>query len=128
MNMTDPDAIPPRQRFWITLLSSGLLAFILDLIRRRRLREDDAWLWLIIGLGTTFLGNQYRFLRRISHFFGIVVHTSTIFFFGHIFLILLQIQNSVRINTIHLQMKNLCQEIAVSRPENNLGHDARTSS
>ncbi|HOY67174.1 MAG TPA: DUF2304 domain-containing protein [Candidatus Ozemobacteraceae bacterium] len=109
------DTLPPRQRNWVVLLSFGILYLTLDLVRRRKVREDDSWMWLLVGGATFLFGTQYGLLKRISRFLGIVTPTSTIFFFGQFFLMLLAMQTSIRLAGMGESIKNLCQEVALVR-------------
>jgi len=109
--------LPDRQRTWVVTLSLGIFFLILDLVRRRKVKEDDSWIWLFVGVTTFVLGTNFRLLQRISHLFGILAPTSTIFFFGQIFLMLLALQSSIRNSSTSLQIKNLVQELALLRAE-----------
>jgi len=109
------DSLPPRQRNWVVLLSFGILYLTLDLVRRRKVREDDSWIWLLVGVATFLFGTWYGLLKRISRFLGIVTPTSTIFFFGQFFLMLLAMQTSIRLASMGESIKNLCQEVAIVR-------------
>lgn len=111
-HLTD-DILPPRQRNWVLLLSAGILYLTLDLVRRRKVREDDSWIWLIVGIMTFLFGTQYALLKRVSRFLGIVAPTSTIFFFGQFFLTLLALQTSIRQSFLQETIKNLAQNQAI---------------
>lgn len=102
--------LPPRQKAWVVTLSCGILYLTLDLVRRRRFREDDSWLWLLVGIITFVLGLHYRLLKRISSLLGIVAPTSTIFFFGQLFLMLLALQSSLRHAALTRAIQVLAQE------------------
>lgn len=107
------DILPPRQRNWVLLLSVGILYLTLDLVRRRKVREDDSWIWLLVGIVTFLFGTQYGLLKRVSRLLGIVVPTSTIFFFGQFFLMLLALQTSIRNAALLESLKNLAQNQAL---------------
>jgi len=107
------DILPPRQRNWVLLLSFGILYLTLDLVRRRKVREDDSWIWLLVGIMTFLFGTQYGLLKRVSRFLGIVLPTSTIFFFGQFFLMLLALQASMRNASLMDAIKNLAQHQAL---------------
>ncbi len=107
------DKLPPRQRNWVVLLSFGILYLTLDLVRRRKVREDDSWMWLLIGSSIFVFGTQYRLLKRISGYLGIVAPTSTTFFFGQMFLMLLAMQHAIRDASQLDTLKNLAQNQAL---------------
>ncbi|RCK81524.1 MAG: hypothetical protein OZSIB_0658 [Candidatus Ozemobacter sibiricus] len=54
-------------------------------------------------------------MQRISQALGIVTPTSTIFFFGQIFLMLLAMQTSMRNADTFRNLKNVIQEITLLR-------------
>ncbi|HEY9072005.1 MAG TPA: DUF2304 domain-containing protein [Candidatus Ozemobacteraceae bacterium] len=107
------ETLPPRQRNWVVLLSFGILYLTLDLVRRRKVREDDSWMWLLVGCLIFVFGTQYRLLKRISGYLGIVAPTSTTFFFGQIFLMLLAMQHAIRDASLLETLKNLTQNQAL---------------
>ncbi len=107
------DILPPRQRNWVLLLSVGILYLTLDLVRRRKVREDDSWIWLLVGFLTFLFGTQYRLLKRFGGLLGIVAPTSTIFFFGQLFLMFLALQTSIRNASLQEALKNLAQHQAI---------------
>ena len=112
----DPsDTLPPRQRNWVVLLSFGILYLTLDLVRRRKVREDDSWMWLLIGSSIFVFGTQYRLLKRISGYLGIVAPTSTTFFFGQMFLMLLAMQ-LLSLSTPVKELMNYMPWIKMSSP------------
>ena len=113
----DENSLPPRQKIWVVSLSVFVLGLTLDLVRRRKVREEDSWLWLAVGIITFILGTQYRALQRISNLLGIVVPTSTIFFFGQLFLMMLAMQTSMRFADLSRSLHQLIQEVAIYQSE-----------
>lgn len=109
------NVLPPRQRNWVLFLSISILYLTLDLVRRRKVREDDSWVWLIVGIMTFIFGTQYGLLKRFSRFLGIVAPSSTIFFFGQFFLMLLAMQTSMRNSSTQEAIKNITQALAILR-------------
>jgi len=55
----------------------------------------------------------YDLLLFITHLIGAVVSTSTLFLFGLIFLIIINIYYSVKISALTTQVKNLAQRLAI---------------
>jgi hypothetical protein len=94
-------------------ISLAILILIIELVRKRRLREEYSVLWILTGIGICILAVWYELLRKITVFIGAVVPTSTLFFFALIFLILLSLQFSVRISALQDHLKELAQRIAL---------------
>jgi hypothetical protein len=92
-----------------------IFLFILDLVRRRKLREEYSWLWLLTCVALFVLVVKYSWLDAISHLIGAVLPTTTLFIGALIFLMLLSVQFSVRISKLTNQVENLVQENALLR-------------
>jgi len=110
--------MPIRQKIITILIAVSLFVVILELVRRRKLREEYSWLWLLTGAVIIVLTLWYDLLLEISYIFGAVVPTSTLFFCAIIFLIFLCLQFSVKISKISDQIKNLAQELTIIKAEN----------
>jgi len=102
--------MPLRQKIFAIVISIALLVFITELVRRKRLREEYSWLWLLTGAIILLLALWYDLLQWITHLIGAGLPTSILFFLGLVFLILIAIQFSVKVSGLHYQVKNLAQE------------------
>ena len=93
--------------------SSGLLLYILEMVRRRKLREEYSILWLF---GSTFilvLSLKQDWLIGIAHAVGIVYPPSFLFLVGILFILLILIHFSIAISKLHQMNKKMAQEIAL---------------
>ena len=104
-----------KPRFVALAVSVILVALIVELVRRRKLREEYSWLWLSLSLAMFVLALWPGFLRFVTGLIGAVLSTSTLFFFALLFLMLINIQFSVEISSLRTQVKNLGQQIAISK-------------
>ena len=102
--------MPLRQKFFAVIISLFLLIFIIELVRRKKLREEYSWLWLLTGTVILVMALWYDLLQWITYLIGAGLPTSTLFFLGLVFLILIAIQFSVKVSALHNQLKNLAQE------------------
>jgi hypothetical protein len=102
--------MPPRQKIFAIIISLTLLIFIIELVRRKKLREEYSWLWLLTGAMILILALWYDLLQGITYLIGAGLPTSTLFFLGLVFLILIAIQFSVKVSELNNQVKNLAQE------------------
>lgn len=109
--------MPLRQQIVALAISLGVLALIVELIRRRRLREEYSVLWFLTGLGILVLASWYELLVALTDFIGAALPTSTLFFFALVFLFLVSLQFSVRISTLDNRVKELAQKIALREVE-----------
>jgi hypothetical protein len=105
--------MPIRQKIFVILISIGLLVFIVELVRRRKLREEYSWLWLLTGIIILILASWHDLLIYVTQFIGAVLPTSTLFFMGLVFLFLIAVQFSTKISKLTDQIKNLAQENAL---------------
>ena len=115
-------------KFIITAIA--LMIFVLDQVRRRRLREEYSWLWL--GAATIYL--LIAILPAMSRWVAKVLDTENIAlaftFIGLLFIALILIQYSVHLSELTTQVKDLAQEIALLEQEKDklqdaLGEDSR---
>ena len=102
-----------RQKFVAILLAIGLIIFIFELVRRKKLREEYSWLWMLTGVVILILAVWYDLLFLITRLIGAVLPTSTIFFFGLFFLILINLYFSMKLSKLSDQVKELAQKLAI---------------
>jgi hypothetical protein len=102
-----------RQMVFAVLISIMIFITIIELVRRKKLREEYSWFWLLTGMGLFILAVRYDLLVAITKFIGAGFPTSTIFFFGIIFLIVLNLYFSIVLSSFRNQIKNLSQEVAL---------------
>ncbi len=103
----------PRQEAFAIVASVGLLIFIVEMVRRRRLREEYSWLWIIVAVCIVILSVWYDLLVWVTRQIGAVVPASTFFVFGILFLMVVNIYFSIKISTLTTQVKNLAQRLAI---------------
>lgn len=113
----------PTQRIFAIVTSVGTLAFILELVRRRRLREEYAWLWILTALGMVVLSSWYGLIERISRVVGAVTPTTTLFLFALLFLLAISVHFSTMISRLQQQVRRLTQELALLRADRGDGDD-----
>ena len=114
--------MPLRQKTLAILLSVGLIILIFELVRRRKLREEYSWLWMLTGAVVFVLAIWHNLLLSITRLLGIALPASTIFLFGVFFLILINLYFSVKISTLASQVKELTQKQAILESHINEQH------
>jgi hypothetical protein len=102
-----------KPRFVALIISVVLVVLIIELVRRRKLREEYSWLWFSLSVMMFILALWPNLLDFITDLIGAVLSTSTLFFFALIFVILINIQFSVEISSLRNQVKNLAQQLAI---------------
>jgi hypothetical protein len=107
----------PTQRIFAVLASVATLAFIVELVRRRKLKEEYSWLWITTGVGMVVLSTWYGLIERITRLIGAVTVTTTLFLFALLFLLVISVHFSTVISKLTQQVRRLTQEIAILSAE-----------
>ncbi len=108
-----------RQKTFALIVGIAIFVFILEMVRRRKLREEYSWLWLLTGCGIIVLVVWYDLLTFITDVIGAVLPTTTLFLFGLLFLILIALHYSIKISALTDEVRKLAQEVALLKAENN---------
>jgi len=93
--------------------SLAMLVFVIELVRRRRLKEEYSVLWIATALILLVLSIWYGLLVWITHAIGAVLPTSTLFFAGLIFVIAMLLHFSVRVSQLERKVTTLVQELGI---------------
>jgi len=99
------------------LLSVVFLVAVLNLVRRGRLREEYTPIWTAVALGIMTLSVWFDIVRAITRAVGAWTPSSTLFFFGELFLLVLCLNYAVRLSSLTLHVKLLAQEVAMLRAQ-----------
>lgn len=97
------------------LVSLGLAAIVLVLVRRRSLREEYTPIWLAVAGGLLLVSLRFDLLKAITRAIGAWTPSSTLFFLGEVFLVAICLNFAVRLSRASVQIKNLGQEVAILR-------------
>jgi hypothetical protein len=97
------------------LVSVVIAAVVLQLVRRRALREEYTPIWLGVAAGLLLLSLRFDLLKSLTRAIGAWTPSSTLFFLGEIFLLAICLNFAVRLSKASVQLKNLAQEVAILR-------------
>ncbi len=95
------------------IFSVGLVAGIVDLIRRGMLKEQYALLWLVSAIVLLVLSVLRRFLDAVALAVGVAYPPALLFLVAFLFLLLIVLHFSVIISELSEKNKRLSQEIAI---------------
>ena len=109
--------MPLHQKIFAISISIILFIVIIDLVRRRRLREEFSWLWLLTGSIVIILAAWYDLLRFITRVIGAGLPTTTLFLFGVMFLLIINLYYATKISSLHDHVKDLAQHVALLQTE-----------
>jgi hypothetical protein len=111
------------------LASAILLLYILEMVRRRKLREEYSILWLAGAVIMLVFSLKRDWLVRISDAAGIYYPPSFLFLISMFFVLLILIHFSITISKLYQMNKRMAQEIALLKQETGEGrgnHDDKT--
>ena len=97
------------------VVSSALLLYILEMVRRRKLREEYSILWLAGSVVILVLSLKQDWLIGIALAAGIAYPPSFLFLVGILFILLILIHFSIAISKLHQMNKKMAQEIALMK-------------
>lgn len=103
----------------VVAIAASVLMFgvVIELVRRRRLKEEYSLLWIVTSVILLILATWYGLLLDITKLIGAVLPSSTLFFFGLVFALLVLLHFSVRISDLERRVTLLVQEIGLLRVE-----------
>jgi hypothetical protein len=104
-----------QQKVFAIIASLLIMALVVELVRRRKLREEYSWLWLLTGGFIILLVVWYDLLVLITHLIGAIAPTTTLFIFGLIFLMLISLHYSIQISQLSHQVKEMAQQLTLLR-------------
>lgn len=110
-------AMPGRQRLVAVLLAAAVLGLVLELVRRRKLREEYSWVWVATSLVLIALAIDQDLLVAFSGWIGAASPVSTLFFGAFLFLLALVLQFSVRLSRLTHRHRTLAQRMALLEHE-----------
>lgn len=98
----------------VAIIGSVLLLFgIIELVRRRRLKEEYSVLWVAIAVAMLVLAASTGPLHWLTSAIGAFSESSALYFFGLLLAILLLLHFSIRTSLLERRLTALIQEIAL---------------
>jgi hypothetical protein len=92
-----------------------LLLAIFELLRRRKLREKYAALWMVTGILIIVLAAVPALLDRLAGVLGIASGVSLVLFLGIVFLLMVCMHLSLEVSQLEEETRTLAEEIALLR-------------
>jgi hypothetical protein len=114
-------------RLTIVTAVAGLavLAFIIELLRRRQLQEKYGTLWLLVGVVTVPMAFFPRLLDRAARALGIASGVSLVLFLAIVFLLLVCVHLSWEVSRLEEETRSLAEDLALMRTERGQVNDQR---
>ena len=100
-------------RLTIVSIVAALAALVLvfELLRRRRLREKYAAIWVVIAVGTVIVAVFPQILRWLADLIGIQTPSNLLFFGSLIVLFAVSLQLSREVGLLEEQSRRLAEEV-----------------
>ena len=105
--------MPLQQQIFALIVSAMVFVIVIDMVRKRRLREEYSVLWLLTSVLMFVLIFRYEWLVSLTDLIGAGLPTTTLFLSSIIFLMLLSVQFCIKISQLTEQVKILSQENAL---------------
>jgi hypothetical protein len=107
----------PNLRLTVVSIVVAVAALILvfELLRRRRLREKYAALWVVIAVGTVVVAVFPGLLRWVADLVGIQTPSNLLFFGSLMVLFAVSLQLSREVGLLEEQSRRLAEEVGTLR-------------
>lgn len=99
------------------LSAIGTLAFVVELVRRRKLREEYSLLWLATAISLLVLAMSRPLLDTIASLIGIFYPPSALFLVAIVFMLLILLHFSTVLTRLTQENKEIAQQMALLRQE-----------
>ena len=91
------------------------LGVVIEMLRRRQLRERHAVWWLLAGTLALLIGVFPPVLAWVAHLVGVEIPTNLVFFVSIAILFLVSIQHSAELTTLETKTRVLAEEAALQK-------------
>ena len=112
--------MPPRIQIISILICILLVAYVFERVRRKHLSEEYSMGCLVTGTLMLIVSVSDDAIRWVSGLVGAALFTSTLFFFGLIFLMIICLHFSIRISALTQQLRTLTQHVGILNHEKKL--------
>jgi hypothetical protein len=97
------------------LLSLAIVGVVIEMLRRKKLREKYATLWLVVGTGTLILAAFPRLLNIVSSLVGVQLPSNLLFIISILLLLGVCLHLSWEISVVEDETRILAEEVAILR-------------
>jgi hypothetical protein len=97
------------------LLALAIVGLVVEMLRRKKLREKYAALWLIVGGATLVLAAFPRLLNIVAEFVGVQLPSNLLFAMSILMLLGVCLHLSWEISVVEDETRTLAEEVAILR-------------
>jgi len=98
-------------------LALAIVAIVVEMLRRKRLREKYAVLWLVVGMATLVLAAFPRLLNIVAEFVGVQLPSNLLFIISILMLLGVCLHLSWEISVVEDETRSLAEEVAILRTQ-----------
>ncbi len=102
-----------RTQMFVIVLGIAMLFFVLNLVRRKQLREQYSLLWIASAVVLVLSAIFIRQVDRIAHAIGIYYPPAFLFLVAILVTLVLQFHFSTVISSLREQNKSLTQDLGI---------------
>ncbi|ODU01204.1 MAG: hypothetical protein ABS81_21275 [Pseudonocardia sp. SCN 72-86] len=104
-----------RLTIFSVVVAVAALVLVVELLRRRRLREKYAVIWVVISIGTLVVAIFPSLLRSVAGAIGIQTPSNLLFFGSLLVLFAVSLQLSREVGLLEEQSRRLAEEVGALR-------------
>jgi len=97
------------------LLSLAIVGIVFEMLRRKKLREKYAALWLVVGIGTLVLAAFPSLLTIVAELVGVQLPSNLLFIISILLLLGVCLHLSWEISVVEDETRTLAGEVAIMR-------------
>ncbi|MCX6353703.1 MAG: DUF2304 domain-containing protein [Candidatus Aureabacteria bacterium] len=106
-----------RQKILALSIAIAFILLVVELIRREKLKERYALMWLLTASCILFVTINHRIVLGVTNYFRILATANTLLFTAVMFLIFICLHFSIKISSFSDQIKTLAQELSLLKKE-----------
>lgn len=99
------------------LLSLAIVGVVFEMLRRKKLREKYAALWIVVGLGTLILAAFPSLLTIVAELVGVQLPSNLLFIISILLLLGVCLHLSWEISVVEDETRTLAEEVAILRAQ-----------
>jgi len=106
-----------RAQLLVVVLGLLVLLFVLNEVRRKKIREEYSLLWILSASVLVLSAAFIKSVEKLSHLVGIYYPPAFLFLIAILMVMVLQFHFSTVISTLREQNKNLTQDLGILEAE-----------
>jgi hypothetical protein len=106
-----------RGRIILIILDIIFILFIFSLLKKRKISETLALLWLAVSVGMVIIISHHALLMQFTHWLGAQYPASALTMIGLLFITSLLLYFTIKVSQLSNKVMSLVQQIAIQNRE-----------